>query len=238
MIEADKKKMLQALLNNKVGFSSVAGTTQFYTRHVLVCTGRDRWKGKIEEEAENHNDIRTAHQIVKSFNNNQQQQQQQQQRVLLTLCDLPPISSLSVIVFPERIRLSVDSLKSYLESPPLPAQTKKIKSSILVCTHSERDCRCGERGTRFHQSLVKNKLDSVEIIKTSHIGGHKHAPNVIVYPSGDWFGLNGAEELERRFDELLQAGSKSDYWRGRIGLTKEQQVATYLLSQRRSQMSK
>jgi len=33
-----------------------------------------------------------------------------------------------------------------------------------------------------------NVSNRVRIYKTSHIGGHKFAGNVITFPSGDWYG--------------------------------------------------
>ncbi len=49
-------------------------------------------------------------------------------------------------------------------------------SSILVCTHGARDCRCGDIGGDLVTALkaeVGRRKSTVEIGELGHVGGHK-----------------------------------------------------------------
>jgi len=71
---------------------------------------------------------------------------------------------------------------------------------ILVCTHANRDKRCGRAGPQVVQALQKeiteclaveagaDSLGAYRVVGSSHIGGHKFAGTLLVYPEGDWFG--------------------------------------------------
>ncbi|CAF3747164.1 unnamed protein product [Adineta steineri] len=64
---------------------------------------------------------------------------------------------------------------------------------LLVCCHYQRDIRCGVIGPMLVDEIEKyirgkDLSDNVHWLKISHIGGHKFAGNVIVYPSGTWYG--------------------------------------------------
>jgi hypothetical protein len=118
------------------------------------------------------------------------------------------------------------------------------KLVLLVCCHAARDARCGARGPPVARALMRSvhgrSLQSlVEVYATSHVGGHAYAANVLVYgarfPSdGDWFGGVHEDNAEEFLDALLGveigvdggAGDKRlrQWWRGRLGLTKEQQL--------------
>lgn len=67
---------------------------------------------------------------------------------------------------------------------------------ILVCTHGNRDKRCGRAGPQVVTALQKELLeladeeerDSFRVCGSSHVGGHKFAGTLLVYPEADWFG--------------------------------------------------
>jgi hypothetical protein len=62
---------------------------------------------------------------------------------------------------------------------------------------------------------------------SSHYGGHRYAANCIVYPSGDWFGMLNEQKDALSLLDAVHAGEPlrlRDQWRGRIGLTEEQQM--------------
>jgi (2Fe-2S) ferredoxin len=63
---------------------------------------------------------------------------------------------------------------------------------LLVCCHMARDKRCGRAGPQIIQAFenAKEELDAghVSILPSSHIGGHKFAGTLVVYPSGHWYG--------------------------------------------------
>lgn len=68
---------------------------------------------------------------------------------------------------------------------------------FLICAHKLRDKRCGVSGPILASEIDKAVSVSypsspsphpVHTVKISHIGGHKFAGNVIVYPGGVWYG--------------------------------------------------
>jgi hypothetical protein len=83
------------------------------------------------------------------------------------------------------------------------------KHLITVCSHTKRDKRCGKIGPQVIDAIQealalkiresKNHSDNdndnsgidciTKVIDTSHIGGHKYAGTLIIYPQSDWYGL-------------------------------------------------
>ena len=58
----------------------------------------------------------------------------------------------------------------------------------------------------------------------SHITGHKYAGNVLVYPEGDWYGYVTPEIVPVLLQSvLIEGGILKPNWRGRRGLTNEEQ---------------
>ncbi|KAK3824878.1 MAG: Sucrase/ferredoxin-like-domain-containing protein [Benniella sp.] len=122
-------------------------------------------------------------------------------------------------------------------------------SAVLVCVHGSRDCRCGDQGGEFYQILkdmvqATGLVNAIKVYGVSHIGGHKYAPNTIMYPSGDWHGhLSEKDSVDAQrilFDALANGGIAAgvrekaradpimiEKWRGRIGLSKEEQLKLY-----------
>lgn len=142
---------------------------------------------------------------------------------------------------------------------PVTIQLVKEPSAVLVCIHGSRDCNCGERGGDMFKILkdmveMTGLTNSVKIYGISHIGGHKFAPNTIMYPSGDWHGnlseLDSNDAQEILFDALANGGIAGgvreraadpvmiDKWRGRIGMNKQEQLKLYeqVLEKQKSRM--
>ncbi|ORZ10589.1 hypothetical protein BCR41DRAFT_372338 [Lobosporangium transversale] len=124
-------------------------------------------------------------------------------------------------------------------------------SAVLVCVHGARDCRCGEQGGELYRILkdmvqATGLQNSIKVYGVSHIGGHKWAPNTIMYPLGDWHGYvseqDSTDAQQILFDALANGGIAADVreqrlkerapimiekWRGRMGMTKEEQIKFY-----------
>ena len=95
----------------------------------------------------------------------------------------------------------------------------------MVCTHGQRDKRCGRIGPLVIKKLrellaAKNVPETdVAVRATSHIGGHKYAGTLIVYPEGNWYG----QMSERNAEDLVDAYLSLDpmtviakNWRGKM----------------------
>ncbi|KAG0271421.1 hypothetical protein BGZ95_000769 [Linnemannia exigua] len=142
---------------------------------------------------------------------------------------------------------------------PVTIQLVREPSAVLVCIHGSRDCKCGERGGDMYKILkdmvqMTGLTNSVKIYGVSHIGGHKFAPNTIMYPSGDWHGnlseLDSNDAQQILFDALANGGIAGgvrervadpimiDKWRGRIGMNKQEQMKLYeqVLEKQKSRM--
>ena len=98
---------------------------------------------------------------------------------------------------------------------------------VLVCTHGSRDARCGRCGPplmkAMKEELERRGLGSedMNIIATSHIGGHKFAGCIIVYPSGEWYGHVTKRDAPMLIDSIMENSRIEKKWRGnRIGTLK------------------
>ena len=117
-------------------------------------------------------------------------------------CDLPSKEEhLTVTSFPAAKRFhmkqdaveDVNDLLSSLEDPSMfdgQVEDLEHKHYIFVCCHEAVDKRCGYCGPRlvdaFEDYVKENSLgDRVKVVKTSHVGGHKYAGNVMVFPAGE-----------------------------------------------------
>jgi (2Fe-2S) ferredoxin len=63
---------------------------------------------------------------------------------------------------------------------------------VTACTHAARDDRCGSCGPllveAFREAAEARGYDDVTVHASSHVGGHRFAGNVLVYPGGVWYG--------------------------------------------------
>ncbi|QRW20866.1 sucrase/ferredoxin-like domain-containing protein [Rhizoctonia solani] len=115
-------------------------------------------------------------------------------------------------------------------SPPNSRSPAAKVIDIYVCTHGARDCRCGDIGGEIAYALRAMKRPDVRVFDIGHVGGHKWAGNVIVFPSGDWYGNLRPEDLPQLVDHITGPDRVEPWWahwRGRMGLTKDMQSALH-----------
>ncbi|KAJ1305301.1 hypothetical protein OPQ81_000324 [Rhizoctonia solani] len=101
---------------------------------------------------------------------------------------------------------------------------------IYVCTHGARDCRCGDIGGEIAQALRAMNRPDLRVFDIGHVGGHKWAGNVIVFPSGDWYGNLRPDDVPQLVEHITGPDRIEpwwDHWRGRMGLTKDIQSALH-----------
>ncbi|KAI0291993.1 hypothetical protein BC826DRAFT_1020753 [Russula brevipes] len=85
------------------------------------------------------------------------------------------------------------------------------------------------------------KHSRIVVGEVGHVGGHRHAANVLVFPHGEWLGQLWPKDVPRVLDAITKQPSSMDllctpllaHWRGRMGLTKTEQLERYLLSSRK-----
>ena len=203
----------------------LADTVKPYHRHLLVCTGGREWPARIEEAegllGRMARDVREASDAERSGTK------------LTATDEASQEGGLDLLVFPDAVRYrGVDgrSWKAILEThvksgkvcdavPAVPLAGRHV----FVCVHGRRDERCGCWGPPIVEALraacVTAGVD-VPVRATSHVGGHKYAGNVIVYPEGVWYGYVRPEDAERLVLEHLAADRVLvDLLRGRMEAT-------------------
>lgn len=85
---------------------------------------------------------------------------------------------------PQILLQNLDEVNELLRvhASPLTSPRKSLPTEgpvhLYVCTHAERDCRCGETGTHVFEALRdevkrRNLHQLVKVACTGHVGGHK-----------------------------------------------------------------
>ena len=179
----------------------LAGTVKLYERHIFVCSGVAEWPERVEAGG---GLVQALAEAVAPL------AEQMALKVKLTVCDEPSLgrpgsggSGSDLLVFPDGIRylgvresdvprIVQEHLVGNRISDRVPHETL-AGQHLFVCVHGARDKRCGECGPplaeRFQAELARRGLSQeVAVRKTSHVGGHRYAGNVLVYPGGDWYG--------------------------------------------------
>jgi hypothetical protein len=87
-------------------------------------------------------------------------------------------------------------------------------SLVLVCGHGSRDACCAARGTAVYGALAR-ALGEDALWISSHHGGHRFAPNVLVLPAGLHFGRVDPEDAERLVGRALGGSIELARYRGR-----------------------
>lgn len=109
---------------------------------------------------------------------------------------------------------SVDGCAPLCQGGPLGGQI------VLVCTHGSRDNRCGRAGPpllRAIRNVLKDRgigPEQVKVFASSHVGGHKFAGCIIVYPSADWYGYLTARNAKMIVDHLIAGKRMEKKFRG------------------------
>ncbi len=101
-------------------------------------------------------------------------------------------------------------------------------SIFLVCAHGRRDACCARLGPPLFD-LLRRRLPPYRLWQSSHLGGHRFAPNVVVLPSGVQLGripVRRAPEVV----ELIESGRiPLDLYRGRTLYAPPMQAAEILV---------
>lgn len=192
----------------------LTGSVKPYRRHAFACTGVDRWPARLEEAegllglmAREARDLREAAGDAVGTPK-------------LTATEEPSSGpGVDLLVFPEALRYQVadeadwrvvlreqllGGARARVRSEPLPGR------HVFVCIHAARDERCGRCGppllAAVREAVAAACLDDVTVRATSHVGGHKYAGNLLVYPEGVWYGYVRPDDAERLVHEHLVGG--------------------------------
>ncbi|KAJ4875446.1 Sucrase/ferredoxin-like family protein [Raphanus sativus] len=228
------------------GPEKLAGTVEFYERHVFLCYKKPSfWPARIEA-SEFDRLPRLLSSVVSARKCNMKKE------TLLTICeghDGTETSNGDVLIFPDMIRyrrLTHFDVDTFVEEVLvkdvvwLPGNPEPLSGSyVFVCCHGSRDRRCGVCGpslvTRFREEIEICGLQGrVSVSPCSHIGGHKYTGDVIIYGSninqrvaGNWYGFVTLEDVPQLLEQHIYRGEILDrLWRGEMGLLEEEQKKT------------
>ena len=116
-----------------------------------------------------------------------------------------------------------------------PSDNQPCEPHYLVCTNAQRDQCCGRYGLPLYLALRDQLGDRVW--QSTHLGGHRFAPNVLSLPDMALYGRVEAGAVSR-FVEYCEAGGTPGRWlRGRSAYPYHVQAAEALLGDTRQRAS-
>jgi hypothetical protein len=92
---------------------------------------------------------------------------------------------------------------------------------FLVCVHGRRDVCCARLGVPLAQTLAASYPS--QVWETTHVGGHRYAGNLVIFPHGLYYGPVGAEQATASIEAYASGSVLSDRYRGRAGQSREVQ---------------
>jgi hypothetical protein len=167
------------------------------------------------------------------------------QKIKLAACDEPSTTpdGYDLLLFPDNLRyigVTIADLpelvKTHLVGGQICAHLRHETISqkyVFVCTHLARDARCGQCGPelarRFTTELTERDLSQqVTVRHSSHVGGHRFAGIVLIYPAGTWYGYVTPNDVPMIIDQHLIGGQAiKSLWRGQMGLSPQEQQAKF-----------
>jgi (2Fe-2S) ferredoxin len=197
------RERMKTLGSNSRDELSLADTVKPYASHFFACTGSAAWPARIEEGGDllgrMARDVRAAGENLPC-------------PPKLTATDEPSYGGgFDLLAFPLGVRyhdvdetswpIVLDDAVNGRRGPSAIPHTRLNGTHVFVCTHGARDDRCGQCGPAIVSALRRAcrhaELDDVSVRATSHVGGHKFAGNVLIYPDGVWYGHVRPEDASR-----------------------------------------
>lgn len=98
---------------------------------------------------------------------------------------------------------------------------------VLVCTHGAHDGCCAALGTPVFRKLVGD--GRVRAMRTTHVGAHRFAANLVMLPEGVYYGRVSPENVAGVVDSHCRGEIFLDCYRGRSCFSQTSQVSDYFL---------
>lgn len=113
--------------------------------------------------------------------------------------------------------------------PCPPGFGTRAQVAMLVCTHGRREVCCAKYGRPVALSLAERFGSSVW--ETTHVGGDRFAANLVLLPSGRYYGRLDPADAVRAVQSALSGRIDLGRFRGTAGLPEAAQAAEGLLRQ-------
>lgn len=123
--------------------------------------------------------------------------------------------------------LSAIDIDDLLRAPTRYDDHQHSEPLILVCTNGQRDLCCARFGRPVYDHL--NERFGERVWQTTHLGGHRFAPNVALLPEGLVYGRADLDVVDELIDAHQEGRMKPEHLRGRSCYAPEVQVAEYFL---------
>lgn len=85
---------------------------------------------------------------------------------------------------------------------------------FLVCTHGHRDVCCARYGGPLARDLARRYPG--QVWETTHVGGHRHAANLVILPAGHYYGPVDTKAAADAITACQQGTIVSARYRGRV----------------------
>lgn len=109
----------------------------------------------------------------------------------------------------------------------LPGARVVDEEILLVCTNGQRDLCCARFGLPLYEALAFEY--GQRVWQTTHVGGHRYAPNLICLPSGLVYGHVAPEAGVALVQNHDRGEVALDKLRGRAGFNPAAQAAEYFI---------
>lgn len=198
-------------------------TVKPYGRHALACAGWTTWKERIEEQ---DNLLGRMGREVKEHGDATDPAPK-----FTALRTEPVGDGIDLLVFPDQVvyrGVDETSWPRILEEHLIggtPVEELDLEpwpgTHILVCNHGARDPRCGACGPlvadAFETAIEEDGFEDVHIHRSSHVGGHRFAGNVLVYPGGTWYGYVRPSDVSKVLEAHVDgSGRWEEHYRGEM----------------------
>eukprot|EP01102_Stenamoeba_stenopodia_P002170 TRINITY_DN1194_c0_g1_i1.p1 TRINITY_DN1194_c0_g1~~TRINITY_DN1194_c0_g1_i1.p1 ORF type:complete len:295 (-),score=80.99 TRINITY_DN1194_c0_g1_i1:130-972(-) len=201
----------------------LVNTVKRYHRHLIICDGKEDWIKKIEREE--HSIAQVFKQAAGSF------ESLPEDKIFMVTAasekSTGPPGTFDVLVYPEQLRyigVTTENAAEFFKTQViegkvyegLPHHPIEYKHLVLICTHATRDKRCGRIGpqlvSKLRDLIEERGITDQEIAvrSSSHLGGHKYAAVLTVYPSGEWYGQLSARNASTLLDAYVNSKNKND----------------------------
>lgn len=131
----------------------------------------------------------------------------------------------------ELFEFKIASYRDILEidfNNELSDSTLKTDPVLLICTHGSYDNCCGEKGLELFNHITKDEKD-FEVWKTTHLGGHRFAANLLILPDGIYYGRINKQNYDKIRKSHRSNHLEINMLRGRCFYTAGVQAAEYYL---------
>ena len=135
---------------------------------------------------------------------------------------------------PKLYRFGLDRYEDILDMDlPKLAETGEMEKFasgerlVLACTHGARDGCCAALGSPVFREIAGRK--GVSAWRTTHVGAHRFAANLVMLPEGIYYGRVSAANLDEVLASHFRGEIFLDCYRGRSCFSQTSQVSDYFM---------